>query len=172
MFRRELVAEISSRAAAAAGGTGGPAGPPPDPFSLRSDLWPPAGAITFTKTDFWDSPAAVGTNDPAGLVLQLQPGNIGIIRSFSQYVNDMTAADALFWQIIINGAPAFGWEKATMFPTLASFRTVSDDPFLKVPRGAEIRIRISNAAPAIAHKLGASYSGWQWPEPGNNGAGG
>jgi hypothetical protein len=170
MFRRDLIADIASREAAAAGGTGSAGGgPAADPFSLRADLWPPAGAITFTKTDFWDSPAAVGNNEPGGLVLQLQPGNVGIIRSFSQYVNDMVAADALVWQIRINGAPAFGWEAATMFPTLASFRTVSDDPFLKVPRGAEIRIRIFNNAPAIAHKLGASYSGWQWPDPANAG---
>lgn len=153
------------------GGVGGesvPAGPPIETH-LSEFQATPDDAITFTKTGFWDSPAAVGNNKPAALSFQLPENMQGVIRSFSQYINDMVAADSIVWTILVNDVPQENWDAVTMFPTLASFRTVNDDPFIKLPERARIDILISNNAPAIAHKIGASYYGWYWPNRGRVG---
>lgn len=126
---------------------------------------PPEDAVTFTRTGWWDSPAAVGTNDPVALQLVLPENSVGMIRSFSQYVNDMVAGDDIAWSILIDDVPAENWGDVTMFPTIASFRTVNDDPAIHLPEGARIVIRLNNRS-GLAKRIGASYSGWHWPNRG------
>lgn len=143
--------------------------PPPTPQEIaRSEVRfpdyysPPADATSFTRTDWWDSPAAVGTNSPAGLQFQLPEGQVGIIRNFALYVNDMVAADLIDWTLRINEAGVPNWNAVKMFPTLASFRTVSDDPFVFVPESGKIDVLINNAS-GLAKRIGANYYGWYWP---------
>lgn len=144
--------------------------PPSPPQEIRESEYQktPDDSITFTKTDFWDSPAVVGQNSPAKLKFQLPENYQGVIRSFSQYINDMIAADDVTWSILVNDVPQENWAGVSMFPTLASFRTVNDDPFIKIPERGRVEIVINNNT-AVAHKIGASYYGWYWPNRGRAG---
>jgi hypothetical protein len=135
--------------------------PPEQPVRFPDHYSPPEDATTFTFTSFFDS----GGNDqnvPAGLQFQLPPDSEGVIRDFSRYINDMIATDAVVWQFRINGNPVPQWGNVTMFPRVVAFGASGDDPYILVPAGALLDILISNNT-ATAHKLGAGYYGWYWP---------
>lgn len=122
---------------------------------------PPVDGTVFTRTGWYES-AGNDVNVPAALVFRIPDDYEGVIRSFSQYVNDMAIADVISWQIRLGGMPVNNWNDIRMFPALASFRTVSDDPYIILPEGTEVSVQISNLT-ALAKRLGASYSGWFWP---------
>lgn len=135
--------------------------PPEQPVRFPDHYSPPEDSVTFTFTDFFDS---VGNDAaaPAGLVFQLPPDSNGIIRDFSRYVNDMVATDAIVWQLRLNGNSAPQWDNVKMFPRVVAFGAAGDDPYIFVPAGATIDVNILNKT-ATAHKIGASYYGWYWP---------
>ncbi|MGI8481849.1 MAG: hypothetical protein ACR2MF_07285 [Chthoniobacterales bacterium] len=126
------------------------------------DYSPSPDSTTFTKTDWWDSPAAIGTNFPAGLLFTLPDDMVGVIRFFAQYVNDMIAGDDIRWTIRINETAYPNWNDVKMFPTIASFRNVGDDPFIHIPEGGKVDVMLNNTT-GLAKRIGASYSGWFWP---------
>ena len=135
--------------------------PPEQPVRFPDHYSPPEDATTFTFTSFFDS-LGNDTNAPAGLVFTLPPDSVGIVRDFSRYVNDMVAGDNIVWQFRINGNPVPQWNNVTMFPRVVAFGASGDDPYIFVPAGATLDVNIINNT-ATAHKIGAGYYGWYWP---------
>lgn len=135
--------------------------PPEQPVRFPDHYSPPEDAVTFSFTSFFDS-AGNDAGAPAGLQFQLPPDSGGIIRDFSRYVNDMVATDDITWQLRINQNPVPQWNNIKMFPRVVAFGASGDDPYIFVPAGAFIDVNIINNT-ATAHKIGAGYYGWYWP---------
>jgi hypothetical protein len=126
---------------------------------------PPADANTFTKTDFYASAgndSNIGALATPNLVIQLPQDSVGVIRDFSRYMNDMVATDSVIWTLRINGNPVPNWSSVTMFPRVAAFASSGDDPYILLPSGAIVDVLIVNGT-VTAHKIGASFYGWFWP---------
>lgn len=126
---------------------------------------PPEDANTFTKTDFYASAgndSNVGALATPNLILALPQDSVGVIRDFSRYVNDIVATDDITWQLRINGNPVPNWSAVKIFPRAAAFVGSGDDPYVLLPAGAIVDVLITNAT-ATAHKLGAAFFGWYWP---------
>lgn len=135
--------------------------PPEQPVRFPDHYSPPEDATTFSLVDFFNS-GGNDANAPAGLVFQLPPDSVGIVRDFSRYVNDMVATDVITWQFRINGNPVPNWNAIGMFPRVAAFAASGDDPYIFVTPGATMDVLITNAT-ATVHKIGAGYYGWFWP---------
>lgn len=142
-----------------------PGAPPraPDYFAGRAlqvfppDYFPPPGAQElYRSVDF--ASAAAGTLEPAGLVTQLPPGSSGVIRVVGYGVFPMTAATDLTWSVVVNGAVVAGWARRIFARVLPSVN-VSEDAYIRIPDGGQVRIRFLNTDGA-AYTVNATYSGW------------
>lgn len=124
------------------------------------EVYPIPGAVEFEEDAIAASPGA-GTIVPAALLLRIPENSIGIIRVFGQGLDDMTNATRVTWGLFVNEVQAPGWGSVQLFPGVAARVTSSADTFIRLPDGAQISVRITNADGA-AYQVGANYSGWYW----------
>lgn len=110
-----------------------------------------------------DTTGVGDTGTIANTEYTLGQGNIGVLRSFSVYIDDMTTATDVTFSLRINGAPAPGYGAIKMFPRLAASVSNSFDCMLILPVKAKVEVVFLNTDGG-AYKVGAGFNGWEHPE--------
>jgi hypothetical protein len=100
---------------------------------------------------------------PAGLLTQLQPGYVAVVRFFTLFVDAPTTTLDVDWILLINDAPVPGWDKMGSFPRNATNLSITKEGVVRVPAGSSISVAIRNNE-ATARVVGAEYGGWQTPQ--------
>jgi hypothetical protein len=126
------------------------------------EIFPMPGAQEFAVDVDFSSPA-VGATEPAGLILTLPQGMVGIVRVFGYGIQTMTIATNVSWALLVNGGPVQGYTDRRFFPGNVPRVTASVDTFIRVPAGGTIAVRFTNVDGA-AYTANANYSGWFWSE--------
>ena len=143
------------------GGLSRPAPPaPPQVIKFPDSYAPPEDAQTFQREDHYDS-AGNDTSRPANLIYTLPDDFVGVLVALSIYSSDTVAGDVIRWRLEVNDTRVPNWDDIRMYPAVAAFRSVAFEPRILLPEGAKISIFIENQA-ANAHRIGASYDGWQF----------
>lgn len=133
---------------------------PPDYFPI------PGATEIFAYAEHDSVGAEAGTllNLPApGSVLQLPPRHVGVIRTVAININDLTAADDLSFSLRINGTPVAGFGNLRVFPRAATSIERAWDTRILIPDGGTVDITFTNGNGGL-HLVGATYTGWFWPE--------
>lgn len=94
---------------------------------------------------------------------QIGQGVIGVLRSFTVNINDMTPATNVVFTLMVNGGPVPGFGQISMFPRNAASVSNSFDCMIILPVSATIEVFYNNADGG-SYLVGASYGGWQYPE--------
>lgn len=125
------------------------------------EIYPIPGANEFNVLA-QKATVAVETAD-IGLVVDLPPNNIGIIRGINLYISDMLTSTVVSWTVQVNGAPATGFNNLVIFPRNSPFVSNSFDAFIRVGQGQKIRVNYTNTDGG-SYTVGAAVSGWWWPQ--------
>ncbi len=89
--------------------------------------------------------------------------NLFVIRSFSIYITNMLATTNVTWSLLVNGQPVQGYLGVSIFPRVAPSISNTFDCFIRGRGFATISVIFSNGDGG-AYTVGASFSGWFWPE--------
>lgn len=93
----------------------------------------------------------------------LGAGVIGVLRSFTVYITDMTTATDVQFALFINGGPAPGFGQIKMFPRVASSVSNTFDCMLTLGPAAKIQAFYNNNDGGT-YNVGVSYNGWVYSE--------
>jgi hypothetical protein len=97
-----------------------------------------------------------------GTSFDIPTSNIAIIRSVALYVAPMLATTNITWSLTVNGQPVPGYQGLSIFPRPAAQVTNSFDSFIRLQGPVTVAVIFSNLDGA-AYQVGASFSGWFWP---------
>lgn len=89
----------------------------------------------------------------------LQRGVIGVIRSITFYLTDMTTTTDVTFGLWVNNGPAPGFGAVKMFPRVASSVSNTFDCLIMLPPQATIQAFFA-IADAGTYNVGCSYTGW------------
>lgn len=108
--------------------------------------------------------AAGSPSIPADLQLQLQGGELGVIRSLTLNINDMLQTTNVRFDLLFDGAPVDGWSDLRIFPRVAASVSATYEPavtMVLVPEGSQVSVRI-RVIDGGTYQVGASYTGWRY----------
>ncbi len=126
-------------------------------------LEPIPDAQFFNVMGSEDSVGASTGNFITGADFTLGKGNVGVLRSFTVYVNDMVATTDIQFTLMVNGGPAPGFGTIKMFPRVAASVANTFECMIILPAECKLDAYFTQVD-AGAYKVGVAYSGWQYPE--------
>lgn len=141
----------------------GPVAPAPGTPALAVAPWavemPPDG-LEFNGDANVSPGAGPVTVIPAGLLVTLQRGYVGVIKDVSFVVNNMLATTNVRFALRFNGSPVQGWDNMTVLPRIAaSASNTYDRLVIRIPDGARVDWAIT-VVDAGVYQLGVQYHGW------------
>lgn len=110
-----------------------------------------------------DSVGASTGNFITNAAYALGKGNVGVLRSFTVYVNDMVATTDIQFTLMINGGPAPGFGTIKMFPRVAASVANTFECMIILPSDSKVDAYFTQTD-AGSYKVGVAYSGWEYPE--------
>jgi hypothetical protein len=110
-----------------------------------------------------DSVGAVTQEFITGASMTIGKGNIGVLRSFTVYVNDMLPTTDIQFTLMVAGGPAPGFGQIKMFPRTAASVANTFECVIFLPTEAKIDAYFTQVDGGT-YKVGVAYSGWQYPE--------
>ncbi len=141
----------------------GPVAPTPGAPNLAVFPWaiePPPDALDFNADATVAPGAGPVTVVPAGLLVVLQRGYVGVVKDVSFVVNNMLATTNVRFSLRVNGSPVQGWDSVTVLPRIAaSVANGWDRRVIRIPDGARIDWAIT-VADAGVYQIGVQYHGW------------
>lgn len=108
--------------------------------------------------------ATVGAGNvvtPAALQTTLQQSELGVIRGFSLFVENPTAATNVLWTLLINGAAVPGLNAVTILGRAAASVQRPLSVLVFIPAGATVGVQITNVDGG-AYNVGADLEGWKY----------
>ena len=99
----------------------------------------------------------------AGTAFAVPAGYFGVIRGLTLYIVNMLATTNVTWTLQINGAAPQGFSALSIFPRVAPYVGNGFDACIRFTGPALIQVIFTNADGG-AYTVGASYSGWFWPQ--------
>jgi hypothetical protein len=127
------------------------------------EVYPIPDAKEFNILGSFASGAASANTLITGSAFDIPSGSLAIIRGFTAYIAPMSLATNVTWSLVWNGQALAGYQNITIFPRPAAFASDAFDAFLRVRGPGTLSVIFSNIDGAI-YQIGASYSGWFWPE--------
>ena len=98
-----------------------------------------------------------------GSTFSIPTSNLAIIRNVALYIAPMLTTTNVVWSLTVNGQPVSGYQNLSIFPRPAAQVTNTFDSFIRLRGPVDVAVIFSNLDGA-AYQIGASYSGWFWPE--------
>lgn len=126
-------------------------------------LEPIPDAQFFNIMGSFDSVGAQTGTFITNAAFTLGKGNVGVLRSFTVYVNDMLQTTDVQFTLLIDGGPAPGFGTIKMFPRVAASVANTFECMIIVPADAKIDAYFTQVDGGT-YKVGVAYSGWQYPE--------
>jgi hypothetical protein len=121
-------------------------------------------AHEFNTTGSQATAAAQANVLIAGASPQVIPaGSLFVINGLSIYITDMLTTTVVAWRVLINSAPVAGYSGLSIFPRTAPYVGNSFEPKIRGKGEALITVEFTNTDGG-AYTVGASLSGWYWPE--------
>lgn len=117
---------------------------------------------------FFGRQAALGVVGPATVTfattgtVQLPQNAVGVIRSFTTFVNDLLVSSDISFVLRFNDAPVPGHNDLFIFPRIASNAATffaPEDTVIRAPQGAKIDFQVI-VRDAGTYDLGIDYRGW------------
>jgi hypothetical protein len=127
------------------------------------EVYPIPDAKEFNILGSIASPGAQANILIAGTTFVIPTSNLAIIRGVSLYIAPMLITTNVTWSLTANGQPLPGYQNLSIFPRPAAQVTNSFDAFLRLRGEVTLGVIFTNTDGA-AYTIGASYSGWFWPE--------
>jgi hypothetical protein len=93
----------------------------------------------------------------------LGKGSVGVLRSFTVYVNDMLQTTDVRFTLMIDGGPAPGFGRIKMFPRVAASVANTFECMIILPAEAKVDAYFTQVDGGT-YKVGVAYSGWEYPE--------
>lgn len=98
-----------------------------------------------------------------GTAFDVPPNTLAVIRGVSLYITNMLTTTNILWSLQIDGSSPQGYNKITIFPRAAPFVSNGFDSMIRFQGPCTVRV-VFNNVDGGAYTIGASYSGWFWPE--------
>lgn len=95
--------------------------------------------------------------------IDVPDNNLGVITGVSLQIANMLSTSLISWSLLINDAAPQGYGNMTIFPRNAPFVSNGFTCKLRFNGSAKIRV-VYSVADGGTYDIGASYSGWFWPE--------
>lgn len=92
------------------------------------------------------------------------PANtLAVIRGVTLYITNMLTTTNVLWSLIIDQASPQGYNQITIFPRAAPFVSNGFDSMIRFQGPCTVQVVFQNLDGGT-YVIGASYSGWFWPE--------
>lgn len=140
-----------------------PAGPPSLQIPLPEVL-PIPDAREFNPLGSIGS-AAVTANPTliTGTSFNVPDSCLAVIRSVTLYITNMLTTTNVTWSLMVNQTSPQGFNNITIFPRATPFVSNGFDSMIRIDGPAVISV-VFNNIDGGAYTIGASFSGWFWPE--------
>lgn len=93
---------------------------------------------------------------------QASGGIVAAIKFVSIFVDAPTALTNVVWSVLLNGAPAPGFDALTFSPRVAANFERTFPCTIRVPPNTTVQVVITNQDAAGPWTVGASFGGWGW----------
>lgn len=127
------------------------------------EVYPIPDAHVFNAEGQVASPGAQqNINIPLLPLVQIPTGNLGVMTSFSIYVQNMLATTNITWTLLANGVAVQGYTGITIFPGVSPRAANTFDIPVRFTGEQNLTIVFTNTDGG-AYLIGAAISGWFWP---------